>query len=57
MYIILRGYIEESFFSYGFNNEKSKVSYSAAKDRIPNAIISTCLKKHFHEIMNDRNQI
>ena len=40
-YIILLGDIEESFFSYGYNDEKSKVLYSAVKDRIPNANIST----------------
>ena len=54
VYIILGGDIEESFLSYGHNNRKSKVLYLAAKDRIPNAIISTCFKKHFHEIMNER---
>ena len=47
------GDIEEAFFSYGVNQEKSKV-YSVAKDRIPNAIISTWFKKHFLEIMNER---
>ena len=52
--IILRGDMDESFFSYGYNDEKSKVLNSAAKDRIPNPIISTCFKKHFHEIMNER---
>ena len=46
--------MEDSFFSYGYNDEKSKILYSAAKDRIPNAIISTCFNKHFHEIMNER---
>ena len=53
-YIILCGDIEEPFFSYGYNDEKSKVLYSAAKDRMPNATILTCFKKHFHEIMNER---
>ena len=53
VYIILRGDDMECFFSYGCNEKKSKVLCSAAKDRIPNAIISTCFKKHFHEIMND----
>ena len=53
-YIILRGDSEESFFSYGYNDKKSKVLYSAAKDKIPNAIILTCFKKYFHEIMNER---
>ena len=41
-------------FSCGYNGKKSKVLYSAAKDRIPNAIISTCLKKHLHEIWNGK---
>lgn len=53
-YIILRGDIEESLFSYGYNGEKSKDLYSAAKDRISNAIISTCFKKQLHEIKNKR---
>ena len=52
-YIILRGDRDELFFSYGVDNKKSTVLYSAAKERIPNAIISTCFKKH-HEIMNER---
>ena len=47
VHIILRGDIEESFFSYGYMD-------STAKDRMPNAIISTCFKKHFHEIMSNR---
>ena len=52
-YIILRGDKEKSFFSYGVNNKKSTVLYSEAKDRIPNAIILTRFKKHYHEIMNE----
>ena len=44
----------ESFFSYEYNDKKPKVLYSADKDRIPNAIILTCFKKYFHEIMNKR---
>ena len=44
----------ECFFLYRYNEKKLKVLYSAAKDRIPNAIISTCFKKHFHEILNKR---
>ena len=43
-YIILRGDSEEAFFSYGVDTKKSTVLYSAAKERIPNAIISTCFK-------------
>lgn len=39
---------------HGYNDEKSKVLYLAAKDNIPNAIILTYVKKHFHEVMNER---
>ena len=53
-YIILRGDIKEVFFSYGYNEEESTVLYSYAKDRIPNAFVSTCFKKHYHEIINER---
>ena len=41
-YIILRGDEEEVFLSYRYNDEKSALLYSYAKDRIPNATISTC---------------
>ena len=54
---ILQRDAEESFFSYGYSDKKLKILYSAAKDRIPSAIISTCFKNHYHEIMNDRQHI
>ena len=50
-YIVLGGDDMDCFFLYGFNEKKSKVLYSAAKDRIPNAIITTSFKKHFHGTM------
>ena len=53
-YIVLRGDLEESFFSYGVNEEKSTVLYSVSKKRIPNAFVSTCFKKHFREIIDER---
>ena len=39
-YIALCGDSMECFFSYGYNEKKSKVLYSVAKDKIPNAIVS-----------------
>ena len=54
LYVILRGDNTECFFSHEYNDKKSKVLYSAAKDRIPNIMISTCFKKLFHEILNKR---
>ena len=53
-YIILHGVDEECFFSYGYSEKKSLVLHSVAKEKIHNAFISTCFKKHFHEIMNER---
>lgn len=38
------------------NGKKSTALYSAAKERIPNVIISACFKKHFYEIINERRQ-
>ena len=53
-YITRHGDEEECFFSCGYSEKKSLVLYSAAKEKIPNAFISSCFKKHFHEIMNER---
>ena len=36
-YIMLRGDAMEWVLSYGYNEKKSKVLYSAAKDKIENA--------------------
>ena len=53
-YIVLHGDDMECFFSYGFNEKKSKLLYPAPKDRILIAVISTYFEKHFHEILNER---
>ena len=42
------------FFSYRYNEKKSKVLYSATKDKIPNAVITTSFKRHFWEVLNER---
>ena len=52
--IVLHGDAMECFFSYDYNEKKSKVLYSAAKYKIPTAIITTSFKKHFHEVLNER---
>ena len=53
-YIVLRGGAMECFFSNGYNEKKLKVLYSGTKNKIPNAIITTSFKKHFHEVLNER---
>ena len=51
---MLRGGAMECFFSNGYNEKKLKVLYSGTKNKIPNAIITTSFKKHFHEVLNER---
>ena len=52
-FIVLRGDVDETFLSYGFNKIKSKVLYSFSKQQIPNAFVSVAFKRHFDEIMNE----
>ena len=53
-FIVLRGDNNETFLSYGFNKTKSKVVYSFAKQQIPDAFVSVAFKKHFQEIINEK---
>ena len=56
-FIVLRGDVEETFLSYGFDKIKSKLLYSFSKQQIPNAFVSVAFKKHFEQIMSgDRNE-
>ena len=52
-FIVLRGDVDETFLSYGFNKIKSKVLYSFSKQQIPNAFVSVAFQKHFDEIINE----
>ena len=52
-FIVLRGDVDETFLSYGFNKIKSKVLYSFSKQQIPNVFVSVAFKKHFDEIINE----
>ena len=56
-FIVLRGDVDETFLSYGFDKIKSKLLYSFSKQQIPNAFVSVAFKKHFEQIMSsDRNE-
>ena len=56
-FIVLRGDVDETFLSYGFDKLKSKLLYSFSKQQIPNAFVSVAFKNHFDEIMNgDRTE-
>ena len=57
-FIVLRGDIDETFLSYGFDKIKSKLLYSFSKQQIPNAFVSVAFKKHFEQVMStDRRDI
>ena len=45
-YIIIRGNPDEQFYSYGFDEEKSKVLCTSMKQPVPNIFQGTALKKH-----------
>ena len=51
-FIVLRGDVDETFLSYGFDKLKSKLLYSFSKQQIPNAFVSVAFKNHFQQIMN-----
>ena len=56
-FIVLRGDVDETFLSYGFDKQKSKLLYSFSKQQIPNAFVSVAFKKHFQRIMsNERDE-
>ena len=54
-YITLREDVNERFFSYGYQKEKSKVLYCTVKQPIPNIFHCTVFKKHMGYLL-DENQ-
>ena len=53
-YITLRGDKNETFFSYGYDSEKSKMLYRSMKQQIPNIFQCTCFKKHHQYLLNEK---
>ena len=53
-YITLRGDKNETFFSYGYDSEKSKMLYCSMKQQIPNIFQCTCFKKHHQYLLNEK---
>ena len=53
-YITLRGDKNETFFSYGYNSEKSKLLYCSMKQPIPNIFQCTSFKKHHQYLLNEK---
>ena len=53
-YITLRGDKNETFFSYGYDSEKSKMLYCSMKQQIPNIFQCTSFKKHPQYLLNEK---
>ena len=54
--IILRGDLNETFFSYGFNKEMSKVLSCTQKQPLPNIFQCTAFKKHIQYLINQNQE-
>ena len=59
-YISLRGDKKETFYSYGYDKERSKLLYCTMKQPLPNIFQCTSFKKHkdflIQEKLNERNE-
>ena len=53
-YITLRGDKNETFYSYGYDSEKSKLLFCSFKQSIPNIFQCTSFKKHRHYLLNEK---
>ena len=53
-YITLRGDKNETFFSYGYDSEKSKMLYCSMKQQIPNIFQCTFFKKHHQYLLYEK---
>ena len=53
-YITLRGDNNETFYSYGFDKEKSKLLFCSLKQPIPNIFNCTSFKKHRQYLLNEK---
>ena len=54
--IILRGDLNETFFSHGFNKEMSKVLYCTQKQPLPYPSECTALKNHIQYLLNQSQE-
>ena len=52
---MVRGDSDETFFSHGFDEERSKVLYSSFKHPLPNIFQGTAFKKHAKMLIEDKS--
>ena len=56
-YVTLRGDLQERFFSYGYEKEKSSMFFSSTKTELPNIFCSTEFKKRSYLFDQNQNQV
>ena len=54
VYIMVRGDSDETFPSYGYDQERSKIMYSSFKHPLPNIFQGTLFKKHTKILINEK---
>ena len=55
-YVMLRGDWDETFWTYGFDEEKSSVLYCYSKQPMPNVFKGTVFNAYSNEILNERDR-
>ena len=56
-YIMVRGDSDETFSSYGYDQERSKIMYSSFKHPLPNIFQGTLFKKHTKMLISKKNKL
>ena len=54
-YIMVKRDKDETFFSYGYDENKSKLLYSVSKQIMPNISQGAACKKHSPKLLNERS--
>ena len=55
-YVMLRGDSDETFWTYGFSEEKPSILYCTSKQPMPNVFKGTAFNAHINEILNERDR-
>ena len=53
-FIMIQGDPDEVFYSYGYNDERSKVLYSSFKQPLPNIFQGAAFKKHVPQLIEEK---
>ena len=54
VFVMIRGDSHEDFYSYGYDEEKSRVLYSSLKHPLANILQGTAFKKHVEKLIEEK---